>query len=80
MDRTPDRLAWLALLIVDEAAEEAERGRQVQPTLALRFALAFLCSRADGPTFNLPNRRSAFDELWKAMTEADGAGPSNMVG
>ena len=78
--RDPDRLAWLALIIVDEAAEHAEKRGQVQPTIPLRFALAFLCSRADGPLFAHPDRRAIFDAFWRTVTEPDGAGPPNMVG
>ena len=77
MDRTPDRLAWLALLIVDEAAERAENGVRVQATLALRFALAFLCSRSDGPIFDRPNQRHIFNELWRVVTE-EGSGTPHM--
>ena len=73
MDRDLDRLAWLALLIVDEAAEQAERGEVVPRTLALRFALAYLCSIADGPTFALPSRRYMFDLFWTTVTNDAGA-------
>ena len=44
----------------------------------LRLALAFLCSRADGPIFNLPHRRSVFDTFWRAVTDPDGGGPPFM--
>lgn len=59
---------WLALMVVDEAAEEAERGQQVAKTMGLRLALAYLCSIADGPTFALPSRRTVFDTFWREVT------------
>lgn len=67
MSRDLDRITWLALLVVDEAAEQAERGR-VPPSLGLRLALAHLCSIADGPIAALPSRRSVFDTFWKEAT------------
>lgn len=73
MDRDPDRIAWLALLIVDEAAERADVG-PVAPTVGLRLALAYLCSIADGPTFALPSRRHVFDGFWHEATRAPGGG------
>ena len=73
MRRTLDRLVWRALLIVDAAAEHAENGVRVQPTPALRYALAFLYSRSDGSTFNRLSQRQIFNELWRVVTE-EGSG------
>ena len=60
-------------MVVDEAAEQAERGERVPRSMGLRLALAYLCSVADGPIFSLPSRRSVFDTFWKEVTgEASG--------
>ena len=58
-------------MVVDEAAEQAERGQRVARTIGLRLALAFLCSIADGPTFTLPDRRTVFDTFWREVTRPD---------
>lgn len=68
MPGAPDRIAQLALMVVDEAAEQAERGERVPKSIGLRLALACLCSVADGPTFALPDRRTVFDTFWKEVT------------
>lgn len=66
---------WLALIVVDEAAEQAERGQQVARSTGLRLALAYLCSIADGPIGSLPNRRSIFDTFWREVTGEHGGNP-----
>lgn len=62
-------------MVVDEAAEQAEHGEQVAKTMGLRLALAYLCSVADGPIFELPSRRSVFDTFWKAVTGDQSGNP-----
>ena len=73
MDREPDRVAWLALLVVDEAAEAAEAD-WIKGSVGLRLALAYLYSIADGPTFELPSRRSTFDTFWETVTKRHDSG------
>ena len=67
MARDLTRIAWLALLIVDEAAEAGSKA-PIEPSPGLRLALAYLHSIADGPIFALPSRRHVFDELWRIVT------------
>lgn len=75
MPRDLTRLDWLALLVVDEAAEVGAK-EPVAPSYALRLALGHLHSIADGPIFALPNRRHIFDALWKVVTgPIDGGNP-----
>lgn len=77
MDTPRDRLAWLALLVVDEAAEAGAKG-PVAPALGLRLALAYLYSIADGPIFALPSRRHVFDRFWAEVTRPIGPGTPYM--
>lgn len=76
MERQLTRLAWLALLVVDEAAELGAK-EPVLPSLGLRLALGYLHSIADGPTFALPSRRHVFDEFWRTVTGPIGGGNPN---
>ena len=63
-------------MIVDEVAEQAEKGR-VPASLGLRLALAHLHSIAGGPIANLPSRRYVFDFFWHEATRPDGGGNPN---
>ena len=75
VERLLTRLTWLALLVVDEAAEVGAE-KPVAPSAGLRLALAYLHSIADGPIFALPSRRHIFDEFWRNVTaELEGGNP-----
>lgn len=75
MEHPLTRLDWLALMVVDEAAEHGA-SEPVLPSAGLRLALAYLHSIADGPIFALPSRRHIFDEFWRTATAPlDGGNP-----
>ncbi len=54
-----DRLTTKALLALEEVAQQADR-EPVRPSLAVRFALAYLFSISDGD-------REPFDSFWQAL-------------
>lgn len=56
-----DRLIYLALVVLDEAVEEARR-QIVKPRVGLRFALAYLYSQSDQKS------RKIYDDFWKTVT------------
>lgn len=59
-----DKLIYLALVVLDEAVEEA-RKRPVKPSVGLRLALAYLYSVSD------LKRRRSYDGFWKTATGLD---------
>lgn len=63
---TREALVFKALCILDEAMDQARRG-QVQPSLGLRFALAFLYAVGDrrGEWFD----RQPYDTFWREATQ-----------
>lgn len=71
-----DRITWLALMMIDDAAEQAEKD-WIIGSVGLRLALAYLCSIADGPTFSLPSRRHIFDEFWIVVTRRQAGNPES---
>ncbi|MBB4153646.1 hypothetical protein GGQ80_001552 [Sphingomonas jinjuensis] len=62
MSRVREQLIWKALLAVDEVAERAIETREAMPppSLALRFALAFLYASGNG-------ERWPYDAFWLAI-------------
>lgn len=56
-----ERLIFLALCALDEIVDQAGDG-PVQPTIGLRFALAFLWACSDG------SDRTCYDGFWRCVT------------
>jgi hypothetical protein len=54
-----DRLIFLALLVLDEACDEAKKG-PVQPSFSIRLALACLYTLGDGD-------QTLFESFWREM-------------
>jgi hypothetical protein len=68
-----NRLVFLALCVLEEAADAAARGR-VAPAVSLRLALAYLYAVGDrrAEWFD----RQPYDEFWRVATQEEAAGPS----
>lgn len=67
-----DKLIVKALHAIEEAAWAAQKG-PVEPSFALRFALAFLYEHGDG-------HRGSFDEFWRLVTDTGNHGQSTEQG
>lgn len=65
-----DRLVLLALRIVRGTADQAQHGI-VQPSDALRLALAILYTLSDGPLFDWPDHEAVFVRFWRVVTGLD---------
>lgn len=66
----PERLTTKALLALEEAAGLADSGL-VKPTLAVRFALAFLYANGSGG-------RDPYDTLWRVLKSGGDSNPENI--
>lgn len=66
----PERLTTKALLALEEAAGLADKG-PVKPTLAVRFALAFLYANGKGG-------RDPYDTLWTVLSANGDSNPENI--
>jgi hypothetical protein len=64
-----DHLNFKALCALDEAIDQCDAG-PIEPTFALRFALAYLFAVSDG-------RRDPYDAFWHEIRDGNGAAYSD---
>lgn len=72
-----DQLVSLGLCVLDDTVLAARKA-PVQPTEALRLALAIFFALSDGPLFDWPDHRTVFDRFWRIVTGHEDEHPTQV--